>query len=234
MSFPLFSYLPIELRFEIWRLSCQPRVVEVEYDTMADRVRTPTRPPAVLHVHRESRAEALGRWYELAFSSNGYYVPFSPALDVLYVPRPRNGMGYNDGARDLGTRFPASAARVSRLAIDHVRPDLIRPWEPYNKLCLLQSFASVTHAYLVFGLEQEGGRGEGSGEIELIDPRGDVSSIMRLIDGVVQSFCHEAGPVVCGLGACDEAWPMPAVPHLEPKSKVIRSWTESEIAVHCM
>ena len=77
----------------------------------------------------EARAEA-SRWYRRAFRTHsrpGEYTYFNPDLDVLYFPRPDSLLGYDDAARDFGQRV-RDAPLVRSLAIDHVRPDAIRPW----------------------------------------------------------------------------------------------------------
>lgn len=236
-SFHLFNSLPAELRFQIYRLGSQPRVVSIAYDGLTDRCQTTTKPPAIMQVSREAREEA-SHWYHRAFSTYsrpGEYVYFNPVLDVLYFPRPDSLLGYDDAARDFSQRV-RDTPLVRSLAIDHVRPDVIRPWEPYNKLCLLQGFVNLTHTYLVFAEQDDSGSGARRGsEIELIDPRGDVSDVMRLIDGVIESFVHEVGPTVCGLGVErgveDQMYTMP---FLEPKAKVSRGWRESSNVVQCV
>ncbi|CAK7222534.1 hypothetical protein SBRCBS47491_004896 [Sporothrix bragantina] len=254
-SFAYFQDLPAELRIKIWRVSRQPRVVEVWYDVDADCCRTTSRPPALLHVNREARAEALHQgWYRRAFRTlsrpRDHYIYFSPALDVLYLPR-HGLMGYDDAARDFAVHVRDTAEHVRALAIDHVRADTIRPWEPYNKLMLLFSFPHIQEAMLVVGSSSLPGLSsaspasppspssspllpasydrrvfqqrsqesiesaesinaaassstssssssspilsamaapEGKGVVELVDPQGDASVIMGVIDNVIESF----------------------------------------------
>ncbi|KAL1889304.1 hypothetical protein Sste5346_008959 [Sporothrix stenoceras] len=245
-SFNRFADLPAELRITIWRLSRQPRVVEVWYDADADCCRTTARPPALLHVNKESRAEALHKnWYRRCFRTSSYpqdhYIYFSPALDVLYLPR-HGLMGYDDTARDFTVHVRDTAEHVRALAIDHVRTDTIRPWEPYNKLMLLLSFPHVQEAMLVVGSSQSSGSSGSSspsspspglagqpydrrvfrrrsqesiesaesvntssslsssspsssppskGVVVLVDPQGDSSAIMEVINNVIESFSRE-------------------------------------------
>lgn len=160
-SFTYFSALPAELRIAIYRLSLEPRVIEVWYDADADCCRTTAQTPALLHVSREARAEALHKgWYRRAFRTSSrprdHYIYFSSALDVLYLPR-HGLMGYDATARDFTVHVRDTADHVRALAIDHVRTDTIRPWEPYNKLMLLLSFPNVEETMLVVG-----GRGTSS------------------------------------------------------------------------
>lgn len=246
-SFNRFSDLPAELRITIWRLSRQSRVVEVWYDADADCCRTTARPPALLHVNRESRAEALHKdWYRRCFRTSSHprdhYIYFSPALDVLYLPR-HGLMGYDDTARDFTVHVRDTAEHVRALAIDHVRTDTIRPWEPYNKLMLLLSFPHVQEAMLVVGSSQSQSQSSSpsspsspppglagqpydrrafrrrsqesiesaasvnthssssslstttsqpsKGDVVLVDPQGDASAIMEVINNVIESFSRE-------------------------------------------
>ncbi|KAL1844602.1 hypothetical protein VTK73DRAFT_2182 [Phialemonium thermophilum] len=205
LSFPLFARLPTELRLHIWRLSCHPRVVEVEYLPDRDLCRTPTRPPVVLHVCREARHEALRRVYRRAFAtrSRDAAIYFGPDLDVLYLPR-HGAMGYSETARDFAHYVLDTADLVRSLAIDHVRADIRRPWEKYNKYWLLRSFRHLRVAFLVLDSDpagrgaRGGGGGGGADEIELVDPQDDPAAIMQLMDDVLLSFRHEVGPeTVC-------------------------------------
>ncbi|KIH88867.1 hypothetical protein SPBR_07630 [Sporothrix brasiliensis 5110] len=223
-SFKRFSDLPAELRVSIWRLSRQPRVVEVWYDADADCCRTTARPPALLHVNREARAEALHQdWYRRAFRTSSHprdhYIYFSPTFDVLYLPR-HGLMGYDDTARDFTLHVRDTAEHVRALAIDHVRTDTIRPWEPYNKLMLLLSFPHVQEAMLVVGSQTmpaasppsqspvgrlhdrrtlrrrshesiESISTPSKGDVVLVDPQGDTSAIMEVINNVIESFSRE-------------------------------------------
>ncbi len=209
--------LPPELRFSIWKLSCQPRIVEVRYDADTQRCRTTAKPPGILRVSREARQEGLFL-YKRAFRTAGHrkYIYFSPRLDILYLPR-HGLMGYSDTARDFNDYVTDTADHVWSLAIDHVKIDIIRPWEPYNKLCLLQSFPNLKSAFLVLGAEQDQ---VGSGEIELVDPKDDPAAIIRLIDNVIESFCYEIGPVDRALWM-DLDRVVPRMPSLTPKSKVV-------------
>ncbi|KAK0620018.1 hypothetical protein B0T14DRAFT_407567, partial [Immersiella caudata] len=192
-SFTLFSQLPAELRLQIWTLSCHPRVVEVRYSPALDRCLTPTPPPSILSVCREARQEALFSVYVLTFGTKTHAprTYFSPALDVLYLPR-WGDLGYADTARDFGTFVTDTAQWVGSLAIDHVNPEIRRPWETYSKFCLMRNFPGLREVFLVVaGQEEEDGIGEG--EIEFVDPRGEPEEIMRLMDRVRESFCCEVG-----------------------------------------
>ena len=214
--FNLFPLLPTEIRVHIWQEACHERVVEVMYIPELDKVITTTDPPAVLHVNRESRAKALKIYHKIFKTQTcEAQIYFCPWRDTLYLPRHRD-MGYDDAARDIGACV-ISTGDVSSLAIDHVRPDIIRPWEPYNKLWLIQSFPQLSEVVLVIGTDSEIRRDHAKAEIDLIDPRSDPASILRLLDNVKESFIHEA---VFGRFDPEES---PLIPcPLVAKSKAIR------------
>jgi len=198
-SFQLFSYLPTELRLQIWRLSSQPRVVEVRYSPSSDRCLTPTPPPAILSVCHESRQEALFAVYVLTLGTKSHApsIYFSPALDVLYLPR-WGDLGYADTARDFGTFVHDTAQWVRRLAIDHVKAEVRRPWETYSKFCLMRNFPGLREAFLVIADGEEGGKDTGA--IEFVDPRGNEEEILMLMENVRERFSWEVGP------GCFERW----------------------------
>ncbi|KAK4444932.1 hypothetical protein QBC34DRAFT_307878 [Podospora aff. communis PSN243] len=191
--FTLFSHLPTELRLQIWALSCHPRVVEVRYSEPQDKCLTATPPPPILSVCREARNEALFSVYVLTFGTKSHAprIYFSPALDVLYLPR-WGDLGYADTARDFGTFVMDTTQWVGSLAIDHVKPEVRRPWETYSKFCLMRNFPGLKEVLLVVaGQEEEDGRC--GGEIQFVDPRGEPGEVMRLMDRVRESFCCEVG-----------------------------------------
>ncbi|AEO60699.1 hypothetical protein MYCTH_2310212 [Thermothelomyces thermophilus ATCC 42464] len=118
-SFTLFRHLPPELRLQIYRHACHPRVASLTYlPAPQDTFYCPTRPPALLHVCRESRAEGLRIYVKCPLPNlhhtttttttkpddgregqgddvNGgergrdeRYFYFHPHHDTLYLPRP--------------------------------------------------------------------------------------------------------------------------------------------------
>lgn len=194
--FTPFPFLPTELRLEIWRLSHTPRVVSVRYSLTHDRCIPSTPPPAIAHVCRESRYEALRGDYVLAFSTPSHPSPsiwFSPALDTLYIPR-WGDLGYADAARDFAQHVLHTAPHVRRLAIDHVRPEIRRPWETYSKYWLMRGFPLLREAFLVLGSgTEEDVTGDGQGQIEFVDPRGSWDEIRGVMDKVKASFGCEVG-----------------------------------------
>ncbi|KAK0629662.1 hypothetical protein B0T17DRAFT_490814 [Bombardia bombarda] len=238
-AFTLFDYLPAELRLEIWRHSCHARVVEVRYSQEQDRCLTTTKPPVVLHVCREARYEGL-KLYVKAFMTPTHHdnpIYFSPTMDILYVPRCGN-MGYGDTARDFGLYVRDTIEHIHSLAIDHVKPEIRRPWETYNKYCLLRNFPYLREAFLILALDpQDSEHPYRNGEIELVDPRGDQREVMRLMDNVRQSFTYEVGPACFGppLGksdGSDESFD----PSLElvPKTITTHPWESRPAFVSCV
>lgn len=227
-GFTLFGSLPAELRLEIWKLSCQPRVVEVRYDAATDRCHTAAKPPAILQVCQESRDEGQVL-YKKAFRTRRRqeYIYFFPSLDILYLPR-CGLMGYDDSARDFTLHVSNTSNHVWNLAIDHVKTDIIRPWEPYNKFCLIQSFPNIRNTFLVVGTDQDPEEHGHGGEIELVDPKGDTASVIRLIDNVIESFGHEIKTPACE----EQAWSAPHIPSLVPK--VLHAWEGPGSGIRCI
>ena len=124
--------------------------------------------------------EALRAGYVLAFGtrSNPATVWFAPDLDTLYVPR-WGRLGYADAARDFARHVLDTAEHVRRLAIDHVRPEVRRPWETYSKYWLMRGFPYLREAFLVLGAEDDVNR---SGQIEFVDPRGSWAEIRAVME----------------------------------------------------
>lgn len=58
-TFTLFPYLPPELRLQVYRHLCHARVTTLTYHPPTDTFHTPTAPPTLLQICRESRAEGL-------------------------------------------------------------------------------------------------------------------------------------------------------------------------------
>ncbi|KAK3324603.1 hypothetical protein B0T19DRAFT_444011 [Cercophora scortea] len=193
-TFTLFGALPAELRLQIWRQSCQPRVVEVRYSEDDDRCYSTTKPPAILQVCTEARDEC-SRHYVKAFGTESYEgnIYFLPTLDILYLPR-CGDMGYGDTARDFSQYVLDTVEHVHSLAIDHVKPEIRRPWETYNKFCLMRNFPDLNETFLILGSGPDDRDDDRDGQIEFVDPRGDPLAIMRLMENVKESFIYEVGP----------------------------------------
>jgi len=246
-TFTLFPLLPAELRLAIWQASCHPRILEIHYCPSQDRCFTPSKPPVILSVCRESRHEALSRIYAKAFGTRMHpsgSIYFAPDLDILYIPRyyeeeedfhhhhkGKRGskeekerrrrimsMGYSETARDFGTYVLNTTDLIKNLAIDHVRPEIRRPWETYSKFCLIRSFPNLERAFLILDnstttatptptaaatitmgeivpdqMDVEEEEEEEEDQIEFIDPTESKEEIMRLMENVSASFTHEVG-----------------------------------------
>ncbi|EHA47353.1 hypothetical protein MCOR07_007771 [Pyricularia oryzae] len=195
MSFQLFTALPAELRLEVWRLSFQPRAVEVRYQPETDECRTITHPPAVLQVCRESREEAL-RFYHKCFGTKSQepLIYFNSSIDILYIPRHRP-MGYDDTSRDFAECILDTAEHVKMLAVDHVLPDVKRPWETYNKLCLMLGLPNLKEAYMIISTESDDGESGAGMEIEIIDPKEDQEAILKVMKDIEETYSHELGEI---------------------------------------
>ncbi|TLS27171.1 hypothetical protein PpBr36_04595 [Pyricularia pennisetigena] len=195
MSFSLFTALPTELRLEIWRLTFQPRAVEVRYQPETDECRTITHPPAVLQVCRESREEAL-RFYHKCFGTKTQepLIYFNSSIDILYIPRHRP-MGYDDTSRDFAECILDTAEHVKMLAVDHVLPDVKRPWETYNKLCLMLGLPNLKEAYMIISTESDNGESGAGMEIEIIDPKEDQEAILKVMKDIEETYSHELGEI---------------------------------------
>jgi len=132
-SFTLFPDLPPELRLQIYRHACHPRVTTLSFRPARQEAafHCPTRPPTLLHISRESRAEGLrlyakcplpdpdldsdddeeqhyddGAEKEEQGATEPRYFYHHPHHDTLYLPRPGPaddpfGLGYGDWARRL-------------------------------------------------------------------------------------------------------------------------------------
>lgn len=84
--FSLFHKLPAELRLMVWKFALTPRVVELRYCPSLTTCWTPCATPALLHVCREARIEAL-KSYELSFGLPGSppTIYFAASFDTLFL-----------------------------------------------------------------------------------------------------------------------------------------------------
>lgn len=152
-TFHLFSHLPIELRFKIWRDTFAPRNVLITYSPQTGKCSSSTPLPATLSVNREARYETL-RYYRQCFAtkidSTGKYIIFNPRLDTLYFPR-RGEMGYDASIRDFSAVLSNTDELnlVRRIALDVVQAGIKRPWEAYDKAVLIKSFPLLQTLVLV-------------------------------------------------------------------------------------
>ena len=193
-AFGFFSLLPVELRLDIWRLSCPQRIVEVFYAAEQDRCLTTSTPPAILHTCRESRNEGL-RIFRRFFGTRSCEsrIYFCPHLDTLYLPRP-GPLGYDDSARSFPELVDDTDAVID-LAIDYVEPAIRHPWETYNKFVLMRSCPKVQEVFLVINsnFDAEDAEQGRSRVLELVDPDIDEPTLGELMTVVKESFSYEAG-----------------------------------------
>lgn len=148
-SFTKFSQLPPEIRCQIWRESFPgARVVELRDGSgQSGRLAaqkyivpwtSPSDPPTVLHVCRESRAEAL-RFYEPSFSRCGFppqiFVNFD--RDIIYFGHKTRSDGILDldgETRDFG--------KIQHMAIGFSGMSRLVDWQ-LNKLTALNDIIMV-------------------------------------------------------------------------------------------
>lgn len=217
-TFHLFSQLAPELRLKIWSHACFPRVLPIRYHstsassrasrTVTTKFTSPAAPPALLSVSHEARAQAL-TIYTLSFatttSPGTIYV--NPGCDTLYFPR-TGQMGYDEKARDFRLNLAEERderrrggksilSSVRSIALDYVDVNIKRPWEGYNKACLIRSFPHLEEILLVVRPRIPGSRvhqvvGEAKGkEVGFCVPKIDPVTLLRWWAGFRQSFVME-------------------------------------------
>lgn len=168
--FHLFSQLPTELRLNIYSLSLPQRILTIHYEAASNKFVSPTALPALLSTCVESRYVAK-KWFGLYFgtASSEPRIYFSPLLDTVYLPR-CGQMGYDENFRILKSLIKENGAenkdgneehephkldQLHRLAIDHVDPNLKRPWESYYKASFLRGFPCLRELILVLSPGEE-------------------------------------------------------------------------------
>jgi hypothetical protein len=131
-TFPLFSYLPPELRVKIWELNLPgPRLVSLRYTSAtadpsnhamrkALRGCTSSAPiPVNLHINREARANAL-QYYQLSFNLH-HCAPkiwFDFNNDVLYFPSKEGWLGsWNHFVNAISMITSVQLGKLNRLAV---------------------------------------------------------------------------------------------------------------------
>jgi hypothetical protein len=115
--FTLFTSLPLELRFIIWRLSLSPRIVEIlTSDYCTTGFYSQAALPTALHVCRESR-QAVEALYPHCFGSflQPERVRFNFDLDILYLDVSQEEDGLY---RLFGILKETELARLKYIAID--------------------------------------------------------------------------------------------------------------------
>ena len=105
-------------------------------------------------------------------------------------------MGYDSTLRDFRSLVhdPTSLlSEVRSVAVDHVREDIKRPWEAYNKACFIRSFPKLEEIIIVLNDEQgeEGGVIGVNEEVEFVEPKGDPERLLMVWYFFRQSFLQE-------------------------------------------
>ena len=117
---------------------------------------------------------------------------FNPYLDTLYLPR-HGDMGYDESLRDFKSviRDPTNLLdKLLYVAIDHVNPEIKRPWESYNKATFLRSLPNLEEVNLVMQNETLP-LPFSAGNMELQDPAVDPEKLMRIWYYFRQTFLDE-------------------------------------------
>jgi hypothetical protein len=198
-TFHPFPLLPPELRLQVWRASCRPRIVTLIWDPSHNHYHQTTTPqPPLLSTTHESRTEALRIYRVLLAGRSPVY--FAPHLDTLYIPR-STAAGYSAPAREITSRhLPLARDLVRSLAIDHVDPPLRREWETYSKWCLVAAFPRLEEAYLVLGgLGQAEERAKRRGDddaqqrlvVEFVPPRGPEERVRKEKEDFLESWMYD-------------------------------------------
>ncbi len=144
-------------------------------------------------------------------------------------------------ARDFKHYITGTADHVYSLAIDHIQPEVRRPWETYNKFCLMRNFPRLKEVLLVFSSGSEKDAEGQDGQIEFVDPRADQEDIMKLMEHVTESFSYEVGydlrPVSPGPKeeeADEEECDGYGEPRLALIPKTKATWHHQPMAVACI
>jgi hypothetical protein len=188
-TFTIFPSLPAELRLKIWRESCSPRIITLNYNQASDSFASCPQ-PALLSTCHESREEAL-RIYTPFFGTNSHkpHIYFNPYRDTIHLPR-HGQMGYDDSLRDFKKLVRDETGlldEVRHVAIDHVQLDIKRPWESYNKAMFLRSFRKLEEVTLVLSNENL----PSNKEMLFQDPKVDPERLLRIWYYFRQSFWAE-------------------------------------------
>lgn len=133
-SFHYFPLLPPELRVHIWKLSVQPRVVDIYINSKEEDppIHSSTQPPAILQACHEARNQGL---YEKAFIRPAYtrYTWVNFTIDIISI-----------GQMPFGYIKP-EAALIQRLKFERENDDLFF----YSCSRKLLWFSKVIDVYVV-------------------------------------------------------------------------------------
>ena len=102
-------------------------------------------------------------------------------------------MGYDSTLRDFRSLVhdPSSLlSEVHSVAIDHVRGDIKRPWEAYNKASFIRSFPNLKEIVVV--LNDEGDEEiDVNEQVQFVEPEGDPERLLQVWYYFQQSFLQE-------------------------------------------
>jgi len=196
-TFPFFPQLPTELRQNIFlHAATTPRTLPLTYNPSTQTFHSPVPPPTLLSTTHSSRLCALQQYTpSFGTSSSLPKLYFNPHFDTLYLPRHLE-MGYDSTLRDFRSLVsdPSSFLdEVRSVAIDHVRGDIKRPWEAYNKASFIRSFPKLEEIIVVLNDEQgkDDGRIGVHEEVEFVEPKGDPERLLMVWYYFRQSFLQE-------------------------------------------
>jgi hypothetical protein len=193
-TFPLFALLPTELRQKIFlHATTTRRTLPLTYNPTTKTFHSPTPPPVSLSVSHSSRLATLQQ-YTLSFgtSASSPQIYFNPYFDTLYLPRHLE-MGYDSTLRDfrsLVTDPSSLLEEVRSVAVDHVRGDIKRPWEAYNKASFIRSFPKLEEIIIVLG-DEDGEEIGFNEEVEFVEPKGDPERLLKVWYYFRESFLQE-------------------------------------------
>jgi len=230
-SFTLFQNFPIEIRQMIWKLTLQPRVVEISYKNehgFYSRVKT----PVALRVCRDSR-DAVGHLYPLRFGSavDDLATTFNFSLDTLYF----DGIIGEHVIHFLALLKEEELSQIRYLAFDHLINEYLEYVEAYNhdNFALLRKAArampELKEVLVVYKLDEchhEHGFPDGTGTIQLYEKfPWDIYEYMHcegyhLDDEDGESECQElpnSEHLVAGFAA--------------PKTGSIWGWRETKVEI---
>jgi len=125
-------------------------------------------------------------------------------------------MGYDETLRDFKNLVKDEEGvldEVRRLAIEHVDPEVKRPWESYNKASLLREFRNLEEVVLVLLTVKDETIGVDE-DVKFVEPKGELEVLLRMwIDfgqsvvveeKLLESVCREMGKEY-------EPWSLPSV-----------------------
>ncbi|PMD36136.1 hypothetical protein L207DRAFT_515861 [Hyaloscypha variabilis F] len=193
-AFPLFALLPTELRQKIFfHATAAHRTLPLTYDPSTKTFHSPTPPPTLLSTTHSSRLAALNR-YALSFgtTTSSPKIYFNPQCDTLYLPRHLE-MGYDSTLRDFRRLVIDPTSRldeVRSVAVDHVRGDIKRPWEAYNKAFFIRSFPKLEEVIIVLN-DEEDDEINVNEEVEFVELKGDPERLLKVWYYFRQSFLEE-------------------------------------------